>query len=251
MPAEGVGIRPSGQKVFIPLENNPEVFTSLVQDLGLSSDLGFHDVYSLDEPELLALIPRPVYALIFITPPAMYDAVRRADGTRSLKEGLSYDKSGDDETVMWFPQTIGNACGLMALIHSVASGEPRASVKKDSLLDRLFQQAKSMKPMQRAELLYTSEELEEAHMRAARTGHSAAPRAEEFCPLHFIAFIRGKDGHQWELEGASDGPIDRGALGEGEDLLSETALENGVKRFLKAANGDLNFSIVALAKKGE
>ncbi|KEY72755.1 hypothetical protein S7711_02540 [Stachybotrys chartarum IBT 7711] len=252
MPAEGVSHRPSGQKTFIPLENNPDVFTSLVHDLGLSPELGFYDVYSLDDADLLAMVPRPVYALLFITPGDTYNAVRAADGTRSSEEGVTYDLAGDEETVMWFEQTIGHACGLMALIHSVASGEPRRFVKQGSLLDELLRQAEPLKPTERAKLLYDSEALEEAHMRAARGGNSIAPAALDACGLHYIAFVKGKDGHLWELEGAVDGPIDRGALKEEDDLLSETALENSIKRFLKVSNsGELNFSVVALAKKPE
>ncbi|OLN85386.1 Ubiquitin carboxyl-terminal hydrolase isozyme L3-like protein 2 [Colletotrichum chlorophyti] len=250
MPAEGVYFSPTGKKTFIPLENNPDVFTSLIHDLGISPELGFFDVYSLDEPALLDLVPRPALALIFITPAPMYYSVRAADGTRCAKEdGVTYDKSGPDEPVIWFRQTIGNACGLYALIHAVGNGEARAFVKDGSLLDGLLREAEPLAWEARADVLYKSEQLEEAHMRAARKGDTAAPPAEERPGYHFIAFVKGKDGHLWELEGGSDGPVDRGLLEKGDDMLSERALEKGVKRFLEFADGNLEFSIVALAKK--
>ncbi|KND92651.1 Ubiquitin carboxyl-terminal hydrolase isozyme L3 [Tolypocladium ophioglossoides CBS 100239] len=256
MPAEGVAILPSGKKSFIPLENNPEVFTSLVHDLGVSEDLGFYDVYSVDDPDLIALIPRPALALIFITPPGMYNAVRAEDGVVYVRAGddvntsyLTYNKSGADEPVMWFQQTIGNACGLIALLHSVANGEAGEFVKSGSLLDGLIKKAAPLEPVQRAAALYESEALEQAHMRAARLGNTAAPSAEKHAKHHFLAFVKGKDNHLWELEGCVDGPIDRGELGSGEDVMSDSALEKGVKRFLKHSNGNLEFSIVALAKR--
>ena len=56
------------QKTFVPLENNPVVMTNLAHKLGLSSELEFHDVYSLTDPDLLAILPRPAYALLFIYP---------------------------------------------------------------------------------------------------------------------------------------------------------------------------------------
>ena len=59
----GVYIRPNGTKTFIPLENNPDVFTELVHSLGVSSKLGFYDIYSIDDPDLLAFVPRPVHAV--------------------------------------------------------------------------------------------------------------------------------------------------------------------------------------------
>ncbi|KAK2593963.1 hypothetical protein QQS21_008322 [Conoideocrella luteorostrata] len=251
MPTEGVWISPTGRKVFIPLENNPEVFTSLVHDLGVSPTLGFYDVYDLDDPSLLSHIPRPVFALIFISPSDMQTAVRQEDNlAKSVSiQALTYDKSGADEPVMWFHQNIGNACGTYALLHSVANGEVRAFVERDSILDKLIKDAMPLKPEARAKGVYDNLVLEEAHMRAARLGNSEAPPAEIHAGHHFIAFIKGKDGHLWELEGSADGPIDRGQLAEGDDMLSENAIKQGVKRFMKFAEGNLNFSIVALAKR--
>lgn len=249
MPTEGVYVNPSGKKTFIPLENNPEVFTSLIHDLGVSSELEFSDVYSLDDPDLLAFVPRPALALIFITPAPPYYAVRGADGTSLAKDGISYDKSGDEESVTWFRQTIGHACGLIALLHAVANGEAKQFIQAGSTLDGLFQKARALKPLPRADLLYNSEELEKSHMRAARMGDSSAPRADEACGYHFLTFVKGGDGHLWELEGSTDGPIDRGELGEGDDMLSEAALEKGVRKFLNAADGNTEFSIIALAKR--
>ncbi|KAL6855393.1 hypothetical protein ACO1O0_006538 [Amphichorda felina] len=251
MPTEGVWTSPEGRKVFIPLENNPEVFTSLVHDLGVSPELGFYDVYSLDEPSLLAMVPRPAHSLIFITPAPMYFAVRGEDGIPQAKDRLTYDKSGDQEPIVWFLQTMGNACGLIALLHSVANGDARRFVKEGSLLDRLLKDAAPLKPLPRADLLYNSQELEEAHMRAARRGDTGAPRADEACGYHFIAFTKGKDGHLWELEGGCDGPVDRGQLPEDADMLSEEALQKGVRKFLKHADGNFEFSIVALANREE
>lgn len=245
---EGVYVNPSGKKTFIPLENNPEVFTSLVHDLGLSPELEFSDVYSLDDPDLLAMVPRPALALIFITPAPPYYAVRGADGTPSAKEGITYDKSGDEEPAMWFRQTIGHACGLIALLHAAANGEARKFVQAGSTLEGLFEKAKSLKPGPRAQLLYDSEELEKSHMKAARMGDTSAPRADEACGYHFITFVKGSDGHLWELEGSTDGPIDRGELRNGDDMLSEAALEKGVRKFLKVADGNSEFSIITLAK---
>lgn len=56
------------QKVFIPLENNPVVMSELAHKLGLSDEYNFHDVYSLTDPDLVALVPRPAQALLFIYP---------------------------------------------------------------------------------------------------------------------------------------------------------------------------------------
>ena len=208
----GVFINSRGKKTFIPLENNPEVFTDLIHGLGISSELGFFDIYSIDEPELLSLVPRPVHALIFIAPADVYHRVRKNDKGFEIGEEskvMTYDGSGDEEPVMWFKQTIGHSCGLMALIHSVSNGPAKQFVHPDSLLDQLLKEALPLKPLPRADVLYTSRELEKAHMASARKGDSAAPSSEEPNGYHFISFVKGKNGHLYELEGSWDGLIVR------------------------------------------
>ena len=92
-------------------ENNPVVMQQLARKLGLSSEIEFHEPYSLTEPELVALVPRPVHALIFLYPEHEIQEIYDAPAV--------YDGSGADEPVVWFRQTLGNVCGFMALIHSI------------------------------------------------------------------------------------------------------------------------------------
>jgi len=240
----GVTFRKDGKKTFIPLENNPEVFNKLIYDLGVSEKLGFYDVYSVDEPELLAMIPRPVHALIFITPAPMWSRVRESDPGSTE---LTYDGSGPNESVMWYRQTIGHACGLIALLHSVSNGTAKDFIKPGSLLDKIITETRDLKPRARADFLYNSVELEKAHMAAAVTGDSAAPSSQEPVGYHFISFVKGSDGHLYDLEGGWGEPVDRGILNEGNDLLSDQALEATVKKFTKVADGNLEFSIIALS----
>ncbi|KAM3421114.1 hypothetical protein BST61_g1528 [Cercospora zeina] len=246
----GVVINPEGKKIFVPLENNPEVFTDLIKRLGVSSDIEFCDVYSINDPGLLGMVPRPVHALIFISPSNVYYSVRKAHDGYEGREKITYDASGEDEPVMWFRQTIGNACGLYSLIHAVGNGSSRDFVIKDSLIDKLLKEAVPLKRAERADVLYNSKELEEAHMASAVHGDSRIPSAAEPVGYHFITFTKGKDGHLWELEGGWN-PIDRGELKESEDMLSERAIELGVRKYVDLAEGNLEFSIVALATRLE
>lgn len=239
----GVFINSKGVKTFVPLENNPEVFTDLVHRLGVSSKLGFYDIYSIEDPELLSFVPRPVHAVIFISPADVYHRVRENDGSKEL----TYNGSGEGEPVMWFKQTIGHACGLIALLHSVSNGPAKQYITPESTLDKLLKEAQPLKPLPRADVLYNSEALEKAHMASAYKGDSAAPSSEEPNGYHFISFVKGTDGHLYELEGSWNGPLDRGVLSEDEDCLSERALEIGVKRHIKAAQGNIEYSMVALA----
>lgn len=102
--------------------------TSLVHKLGLSSTLAFHDVYSLDDPSLLAFVPRPVAALLLVFPVSKtYETTREAEDS-SLKD---YAGSGAEEEVLWFRQTIGNACGMMGLLHSACNGGAKEQIGND------------------------------------------------------------------------------------------------------------------------
>ncbi|KAJ4301640.1 ubiquitinyl hydrolase 1 [Kalmusia sp. IMI 367209] len=240
---------PRTGKSFIPLENNPEVMTTLVHKLGLSNKLAFHDVFSIDEPELLAFVPRPAYALLLIFPVNETFAKFRAQEDQDRSE---YQGSGPDEEVIWYKQTIHNACGLMGLLHSVSNGTARSHIDPDSSLAKLIRDVIPLKPDERADLLYASEALETAHRSAATKGDTAAPVAEAEVDLHFVCFVKSQNNHLWEMDGARKGPLDRGQLAADEDVLSDKALDLGVRSFLKreaaAGGADLRFSLIVLAE---
>jgi ubiquitin carboxyl-terminal hydrolase L3 len=219
----------------------------LVHQLGLSPNLAFHDVYSLTEISLLSFLPRPALALLLVFPvTATYEKFREQEDT-SRDE---YTGSGNGEEVVWFKQTIRNACGLIGLLHAVCNGESRQHILEGSDLQKLLQDAIPLKPVQRAELLYQSQALESAHADAAKKGDSTAPDAEANVDLHFVAFVKSEDGHLWELDGRRKGPLMRGKLAPADDVLSEKGQELGVQAFLKreeeAGGGELRFSVVML-----
>ncbi|OJJ88140.1 ubiquitin carboxyl-terminal hydrolase [Aspergillus glaucus CBS 516.65] len=238
---------PNSNKAFVPLENNPEVMSHLIHQLGLRPTFGFSDVLSIDEPDLLAFIPRPSHGLLLVFPVSQTYEASRLSEDAPLPE---YTGSGPNEPIMWFKQTIRNACGLIGLLHAVSNGEPRRNIVKGSDLETLLAKAEGLGPVERADLLYDSKALESAHADAARLGDTQAPGAEDSVDLHFVAFVKGGDGRLWELDGRRKGPLERGVLGEDEDALSEKALDLGVRRFLKTevagGNPDLRFSLVSL-----
>jgi ubiquitin carboxyl-terminal hydrolase L3 len=225
------------KKMFTVLENNPAVMTPLAHTLGLSPSLSFHDIYSLTDPDLLALIPRPAHALLVIIPltPTWHAARETEDADKP-----EYVGKGPDEPVLWFKQTIGNACGSIGLVHCVLNSAAAGHVEPGSTLDRIRTDAlpRGMR--------------ERAHAHAALLGDTVAPAqvGEDHTGQHFVAFVKARDGHLWELEGARKGPLDRGVLGEDEDVLSERALGMGLGRLMKIesqSGGDLRFSAIALA----
>lgn len=101
--------------------------TGLVHKLGLSDKLAFQDVFSIDDPELLAFVPRPAHALLLVFPVSKtYEQFRMQED----KDKAEYEGHGPDEEVVWYKQTIGNACGLIGLLHSVSNGTARAHIRR-------------------------------------------------------------------------------------------------------------------------
>lgn len=228
-------------------ENNPEVMTRLAHELGLSSALQFHEVFSLTDADLLAFLPRPAYALLLVFPiTETYERFRREeDASRQ-----DYSASGSGEPIVWFKQTIRNACGLIGLLHAVTNGEARDRIEAGSDLEQLLREAIPLDPIKRADLLYNSNTLEAAHATAAASGESAAPDANADIDLHFVAFVKDKKNNLWELDGRRKGPLNRGTLQADEDVLSEAGQDLGVRSFLKreekVGGGELRFSAIML-----
>lgn len=103
-------------------ENNPEVMSSLVHKLGLSKALSFHDVFSINDPDLLAFVPRPASALLLVFPVSRsYETFRMQEDEKKAE----YEGKGAEEPVLWYKQTIRNACGLIGLLHAVSNGNSR------------------------------------------------------------------------------------------------------------------------------
>lgn len=160
-----------------------------------------------------------------------------------------YDGTGD-EPVLFYRQRITHACGLIGLLHCITN-PTRSCIAPGSDLDKLIKEAGPLKPEARARLLHDSDILEAAHDEAAHTGQSVPPTRGDCPPQAFIAFVKGSDGHLYELEGRRKGPIDRGLLPEGADMLSEEALKAGPLPFVQReeeAGGNCMFSCTILAE---
>lgn len=221
--------------------------TRLAHELGLSEKLQFHEVYSLTEPSLLEFLPRPAYALLLVFPvTATYEKFREEEDASKP----NYSGSGPEEPVVWFKQTIRNACGLIGLLHVITNGEAREQIVAGSALEQMLKEAVPLDPVKRADMLYQSQSLEAAHSTAAATGDTQAPDANANVDLHFVAFIKDKKNDLWELDGRRKGPLNRGTLGADEDVLSEQGQKLGVQAFLQreeqAGGGELRFSVIML-----
>ena len=89
---------------WTPIESNPEVFTELAQSIGLSKSLAFEDIWGLDS-DSIALLSRPVLAVVLVFP-------TDENYERNVAARKTDERSDNDDNVIWFKQTIHNACGL-------------------------------------------------------------------------------------------------------------------------------------------
>ncbi|KAF7342114.1 Ubiquitin carboxyl-terminal hydrolase [Mycena venus] len=236
---------------FIPLESDPEIFTNLIQALGVHS-LEFQDVLSLDLADLLPggdlALSGPVHALILIFPTTeAYEAELKAEKRIAHSEGTNYTGHGPTEPVIWFEQTIHNACGLYAILHAISnldSTTAELSIDPESLFARFLSSCIPYNPEKRAQALEESLDIAEAHRRAANQGSTAVPRAEDEVNFHYVCFVKSPlNGHLYDLDGDKNGPVDRDAFLEGDRDMLSAGLKL-VRSYIK--DGNPNFQLMAL-----
>ena len=225
----------------------------LAHRLGLSKELSFYDIYSLYDSDMLAIVPRPVFALLATIP--MTEAWKRDRDAEDARHEW-YKGAGPEEPVIWFRQTIIDGCGLIAFLHCVYNAVPPDMILPGSELAKFLDKAVPLGMDERADLLHETEPLFEASEAVALEGDTKPITRDELSSNHFLALVKARDGHLWELEGSRKGPLDRGSLGEGEDAFSERALELGIKRLIdmqreSGGDGSLRFTCIALAPSVE
>ncbi|CAG8672585.1 5013_t:CDS:2 [Cetraspora pellucida] len=224
---------------WIPLESNPEVMNNYVHKLGLSPLWAYTDVFGLEE-ELLLMIPQPIKAFLLLFP------ISEAHENYCKAEVESIKDNGQDTSsnVVFYKQTIGNACGTIALVHSLANNRDSIPIE-DGPLKRLLDKTKDLTPEERAKCLEEDDELTDAHQSSARLGQTRAPGEDERVDLHFICLVE-KDGSIYELDGRKPFPINHGSCS---NFVKDSV--KVIKKFIERDNNNLQFTVVALAPKAD
>ncbi|SGY54945.1 BQ5605_C006g03936 [Microbotryum silenes-dioicae] len=212
---------------WLPLESNPESFNTWSHSLGLdTSQYSFQDCYGLDA-EVLGWVKQPVkvewtphsinstdselttgrfdpQAAILLFPiTEAYEKVRREEDARIEEDGV--EQVAD---IIYFKQTIANACGTFGLLHALANaGVPL----EPGYLTKLFEQCKDK-----------------------------TPDLDTRVNLHFCTFVEHK-GNLIELDGRRNLPINLGKISK--DLLQDTAVR--VKKIIELSNS-LEFNLITL-----
>ncbi|CAO3648637.1 unnamed protein product [Cunninghamella blakesleeana] len=219
---------------WLPLEANPDVMNKIIHENGIDSAWQFTDIYGFD-PELLAFVPQPVKAIIFLYPITEKNEKDRKNEDELL---LARPPAVDPSTV-FFKQTISNACGMIAILHALANNQE--SIVKDGIFKNIFTETSTMTPDERATYLETCEPLASIHESSAHEGQTEAPSLDEQISLHFICFV-DINGQLYELDGRKSYPVHRGPC---KSLLEDATVV--MRDFIERNSEDVNFNAIALS----
>ncbi|KAH0485852.1 MAG: hypothetical protein KVP17_004399 [Porospora cf. gigantea B] len=210
---------------WLPLEANPTVLQKYFRELGGFEGIRFQDVFSTEE-WALDMVEGSTAAVVLLYPITKRSEQRR----RSLVTTKS--------DAVWFSkQTVGNACGTMALLHAAMN----MSCACDGWLSRFKSDTETLDPVQRAKSIEADTRLEALHKSVEHEGQTA--QVDEEVNEHFVTFVC-RDGRLFELDGRNDGPVCHGVVRE-ENLL-KAAVDVVKREFIEQDPTQVRFAIIAL-----
>lgn len=223
---------------WIPLESNPTVLNKYIHHLGMDAGWQFVDVYGLD-PDLLMMVPKPVSAIMLLFP----------DNKEKIEAKTIGDLQADFPSSLYYTkQTIGNACGTVAIVHALANcDEKDVTFDKSKHFATFLEKTKSMSPEERAKYLEEDNLMGAAHGDCAQEGDTQAPSQNDHVKSHFVAFVN-HEGILYELDGRKASPVSHGKT-SGETFLEDAAIV--LKAFMERDPDDVGFNVMALAKGGD
>ncbi|EDV31323.1 uncharacterized protein Dana_GF15299 [Drosophila ananassae] len=219
---------------WTPLESNPEVLSKYIHKLGVSPSWSVTDVIGLEE-ETLAWIPRPVKAFILLFPISETYEKHRAEEHERVK--LADEQHPGD--LFYMRQFTHNACGTVALIHSLANNKDVAI--ESGVLKNFLEKTASLSPEERGQALEQDKDFTADHQALAQEGQTNAADHEHVIH-HFISLVN-KEGTLYELDGRKSFPIKHGPTSD-ETFVKDAA--NVCKEFMARDPSEVRFTVLAL-----
>ncbi|XP_014247944.1 ubiquitin carboxyl-terminal hydrolase isozyme L3 [Cimex lectularius] len=224
---------------WTPLESNPDVINKFLAELGVPQKWQVIDVLSLD-PDMLGLIPRATLAFILLFPTnEKYEQFREKQDEQLKEKGQTISKN-----VYFTKQFISNACGTIAMLHSIANNLDSIELG-DGFLKDFIKDTADKTPEERGVALQHHKSFADAHNTIAVEGQTEVPTDEKPVIHHFVAFVH-KDGQLYELDGRKSFPINHG------DTSVETFVEDAAKVMLQIIRSDpeeVRFTVCALSSQ--
>jgi ubiquitin carboxyl-terminal hydrolase L3 len=229
---------------WMPLEGNPEVLNKYLKNLGVKNEeYEFTEIIGFDE-ELLGFVPQPVSAVLLIFPITEEHELQR----KKEFEEAAHTPPDYSQAIYFLKQTVGNACGSIAVIHSIANNLEKFQLDPHKPLAQFLETTKLMTPEQRAEHLKHAMDMATANDTIAEEGESRVVDRDEHVNLHFVCFV-SVNNELYELDGRHPHPIKhpvQAEPGKPLDLLRST--KDVILKLIETSGGDIRFSLMALTK---
>ncbi|ORX37014.1 hypothetical protein BD324DRAFT_579520 [Kockovaella imperatae] len=198
-----------------PLEASPDVFTRMARSWGLPERYFFVDILGFDD-ESLAMVDRPVHAVIFLIPDTEAIVKMRSN------EGPQMDVSPGSE-VVWIPQVDVGDCGTFAIVHALGVTGLAPGLVPFFDKCRVAAHCVAAEPRERTHLFATEALIYDAHHSAIDAGQSIVRDSDWDDCDHFLSFVHANlqgETRVLEMDGTElrSGPLDRGKSQNG-DLL--------------------------------
>mmetsp|Transcript_20411 Transcript_20411/g.36307 ORF Transcript_20411/g.36307 Transcript_20411/m.36307 type:complete len:739 (+) Transcript_20411:169-2385(+) len=223
------------RKQWLPLESDPALVNRYMKSLGVDTEKWeWHDVFGFS-PQDTAHLPTPAISLMLLFPISEQSEKARLEDQKESKQV---------DGVYHVKQTVGNACGTIAVLHSLLNNSDYVNLQDGKFFAKFHEQTKNMTSSQRAKALEESKDLEVSHEVIAKKGKTKA-NAREFANLHFISFVKVND-VLYELDGRKPHPKTHGPTS------TPTFLEDALKvvrKFMSYTPNDRRYSVIVLAPK--
>jgi len=221
---------------WVPLESNPAVISKFAHSLGVPKEWGFSDCFGLDD-DLLSFVHQPCLALILLFPDSKLKALKSNDEITT----------NANQNVYFMKQLVGNACGTVAVVHSLANNTHKIHLQ-EGFFKNFLERTKISDPLTRGQLFGEEKEMEKIHASISHEGQTNAPEASAKVDYHFVSFVNVGDS-LYQLDGGKAGPINHGPTTE------NTFLKDAVKviqnEFMAKLPDELNFVILTLGPSVE
>mmetsp|Transcript_17779 Transcript_17779/g.43099 ORF Transcript_17779/g.43099 Transcript_17779/m.43099 type:complete len:285 (+) Transcript_17779:75-929(+) len=244
-----------GAGPWLPLESNPEIFTSFARKNGLPEQWRFSDILGVDEG-LLAMVARPVAAVIFLFPCteniyAARAAEERAERAKVAAHGGLSEVAASAYHVEQVA-SFGNACGTIAAVHALTNVKGIVG-GFDGPLAAFRMETQDKTPAERGQVLVTSR-----HLKGESDEAATHESAQTECPdrdgpnldHHYCAFVPMADSagavHIVELDGTKFAPVDHGAVEGGHGRFLEGVAALVQRKFMQLDPSRIDFSMMGL-----
>lgn len=186
------------------------------------------------------MLPQPVHAVAMLY---LIKDVHEAHRVAEEAARVAAPAPPPESVPFFMTQEIPNACGTVALLHSVAAastlGGGPVELPPGSWLHDYMTRAASASPDERAALLAADDTIDAEQAVAVEGGQSAVI---DNTWQHFVCFVQ-KGGILWELDGRKGGPINHGPSSSETLLLDAIRVMRG---FMARDPDEVRFTMLAL-----